>query len=176
MQHSPTPTIDKILRCLNDHKTRATYGAVGGLLGISAPSAGQKLGDRRPFASWVVRADTGLPSWYCPDQIHPHLCANGHIIVDSSELQELLADFEPDDDAHSDDAPPIQEFKDASADMVRLIREVVYDPIGHSTTDYELRFAVTRFIRTLDVARRDEDERWLLESHFPEVIRTVWPC
>ena len=59
--------------------------------------------------------------------------------------------------------------------MVGLIREVVYDPIGDSTTDYELRFAVTRFIRALDAARKDEDERWLLESHFPEVIRTVWP-
>lgn len=175
MQHSPTTTIDQILRCLNEQKMRATYGAVGDLLGVSAPSAGRKLGDRRPLASWVVRANTGLPSWYCPDQIHPHLCAHRHIIVDSGELQELLADFEPDDDTRSDDAPQLQEFKDACAEMVGLIREVVYDPIGDSTTDYELRFAVTRFIRALDAARKDEDERWLLESHFPEVIRTVWP-
>ena len=49
--------IRTILAGLNTHQIRATYGAVGELLGIPAIGVGRYLGDPRAEASWVVSAD-----------------------------------------------------------------------------------------------------------------------
>ena len=51
-----------ILQFLNQSRTRATYGAVASVLGVPARSLGTLLGARRPEASWVVNAETGLPT------------------------------------------------------------------------------------------------------------------
>ncbi|SON50106.1 hypothetical protein [Vibrio tapetis] len=59
----------KILGYLNEIEVRATYGAVAEVLGVLPRSVGQQfLGEKRPYASWVVREDTGLPTDYLEDQ------------------------------------------------------------------------------------------------------------
>jgi hypothetical protein len=68
-----TTTLDEILRFLNDQRVRTTYGAVAELLGVPAKSLGARLGDRRPDASWIVNAQTGLPAGYEPQDLPPEL-------------------------------------------------------------------------------------------------------
>ena len=54
----------KILCELNRRKTRATYGAVGCILGVLPRYVGKYLGDPCAKASWVVRKDTKMPTGY----------------------------------------------------------------------------------------------------------------
>ena len=82
--------IEDILDCLNKKKTRCTYGAVGGLLGVIARSVGRRLGDKRPKASWVVNKKTGLPTGYRPEEMHPDLEKKEKIITSADELREFL--------------------------------------------------------------------------------------
>lgn len=85
----PVGSLEEVLACLNATKTRATYGAVAAIVGGLARGIGQRLGFRRPEASWVVSSDTGLPSGYEPDQIHPDLFS-APIIRTGRELHALL--------------------------------------------------------------------------------------
>ncbi len=70
---------EDILQYLETYRTRATYGAVGELLGIPAIGVASRLGDIRPRASWVVSAKTGLPSGYPAEQCHSELLSNNRI-------------------------------------------------------------------------------------------------
>lgn len=81
----------EILAFLNEAKTRATYGAVAGVLGVPAQSVGSALGNRRPEASWVVNADTSLPTDYEQADWHPDLLVSSTIISSNSELALRLA-------------------------------------------------------------------------------------
>ena len=59
--------VEVVLSFLNRKKVRASYGALKGLLGYSEsdmPPWEELLGSLRPEASWIVRADTGLPRGY----------------------------------------------------------------------------------------------------------------
>lgn len=58
------PSLDQILDFLENHQIRATYGAVGGVIGVPAQSMGKALGRRCPRASWIVRTDTGRATGY----------------------------------------------------------------------------------------------------------------
>ena len=73
-------------------RIRATYGAVGAVIGIPARSVGAVLGHRRRLASWVVNAHTGKPSGYTPDQKHSGLERTSHIIRTGDELRRLCAE------------------------------------------------------------------------------------
>ncbi len=84
-----TPTVQQILDCLNRAKTRATYGAVADLIGGLPRSVGQRLGARRPEASWVVSGASGLPSGYAPEELHPDL-TDSPLIISGGELRALL--------------------------------------------------------------------------------------
>jgi predicted RNase H-like nuclease len=84
--------IDLILAALNEYKTRATYGAVGELLGIPAIGVGRKLGDQRPEASWIVGAKNGKPSGYTDDNCHPELYSNPLVIRTGEQLLALVDD------------------------------------------------------------------------------------
>lgn len=84
------PDIDSILSFLNRCKIRATYGAVGGVIGMHARSVSGLLGSRRPEASWVVRADSGLPTGYRREQIHPDIYRTGEIIRTGAELRRRM--------------------------------------------------------------------------------------
>lgn len=82
--------VDEILHCLNAERIRATYGAVGDLIGIPAISVSQYLGERRLKASWVVNDDTGQPTGYTADEKHPELRRTAHIIRAGDALDALL--------------------------------------------------------------------------------------
>ena len=79
-------TLDDIVRFLNDTKVRATYGAVAGVLGVPPRSMGALLGVRRADASWIVNADTGLPTDYSETEWHPDLLSSASIIRTANEL------------------------------------------------------------------------------------------
>ncbi len=78
-----------ILRELSSARQRATYGAVGGLLGRLPRSVMQGL-QRKPAYSWVVLSDTGEPSGYSPAQMDPALKENAHVIREPEELRRWL--------------------------------------------------------------------------------------
>jgi len=78
--------VTDVLGFLNDERTRATYGAVAGVLGVPARSVGAMLGARRPEASWVVNDMTGLPTDYEQADWHPDLLVNSGVIRTAHEL------------------------------------------------------------------------------------------
>ena len=87
----------KILCELSKRKTRATYGAVGCILGVPAWQVSRYLGCRRPKASWVVAGSTnkkkgrekGKPTGYKPCQLAEGLC-NSPFKETCSELRKFL--------------------------------------------------------------------------------------
>ena len=84
-------TLDGILDRLHRHRQRATYRAVGGLLGRQPHT----LFDGYPFTprnSWVVRKGDGRPTNYPPAQVHPDLLLNGRVIMTMGELKAWLAE------------------------------------------------------------------------------------
>jgi len=78
--------LDEILRFLNANHIRATYGAVGEVVGVVPRALGVALGHRRPEASWVVNAANGVPTDYAPGEIHPALFSDPHVITTGHEL------------------------------------------------------------------------------------------
>ena len=89
-RRSPTLTVELILDCLNRERIRATYGAVGEVLGRPAQSVGGVLGGRTGRASWVVNAKTGEPTGYSAEEKHPDLRRTEQIIRTGEELRQLL--------------------------------------------------------------------------------------
>lgn len=83
-------SVDEILDCLNRERVRATYGAVGEVLGRAPQSIWRTLRDRTRKASWVVNARTGEPTGHPVDQRHPDLHRTPRIIKTGAELSELL--------------------------------------------------------------------------------------
>ncbi len=83
----------EVLVCLNQRKTRATCGAVAGLLGIPPHGVGRILGAKRPAASWVVSSATHLPANYRHDEIHPDLLHNDRIIESAEELKQFIYEW-----------------------------------------------------------------------------------
>ena len=91
---APAILLNDIVGYLNAAQLRATYGAVAELVGGIAQSIGERLGGvagRRPEASWVVNADTGMPTGYLPEHRHPALLRSADIIRTGYELQRRLA-------------------------------------------------------------------------------------
>lgn len=82
--------IEQILAALNAEKIRATYGAVGELLGIPAIGVGRRLGEQRPEASWVVSKKSGRPSGYLESNCHIALYSNPLIIRTGEQLRALV--------------------------------------------------------------------------------------
>jgi hypothetical protein len=85
-----TYTVDDILDVLNEHKIRATYSAVAAILGVHQKRVGQLLGNRRPYASWVVAKNTGMPTGYLKANLHKELQTRPAIIETPDELIALL--------------------------------------------------------------------------------------
>ena len=95
-------TIDEVLDCLNHYRLRATYQAVGKLIGCGPRQVGDQLGQAQPRTSWVVRKSPshgrGLPS---PDTFpanqpqlrHRDLERVDHIIEAPEELLVLIAAY-----------------------------------------------------------------------------------
>ena len=85
-------TLDQILDCLDRKRIRATYAAVGAVIGRPPQSVGTALGNRTKRASWVVNARTGEPTGYGPGQKHPDLHRTSRIIRTGDELRGLCAE------------------------------------------------------------------------------------
>jgi len=83
-------TVDEILAVLNEKKIRATYSAVGALVGIHPRRLTPHLGNRRPYASWVVNRGTGMPTDYLAANCHKDLQSNPRIIDKPDELIALM--------------------------------------------------------------------------------------
>lgn len=84
-------TVDQILDCLETKRIRASYGAVGAVIGKPAQSVGAALGIRRQRASWVVNGRTREPTGYDPSEKHPDLYRTSHVIKTGEELRRLCA-------------------------------------------------------------------------------------
>ena len=84
-------TLDQILDCLERRRIRATYGAVGAVIGKPARSVGAVLGGRTRRASWVVNARDGEPTGYLPHLKHPDLHRTPHVIRTGDELRRICA-------------------------------------------------------------------------------------
>ncbi len=82
--------VEEILRYLNAKRVRATYSAVGGVIGVPAQSVGQYLGKPRPEASWVVRKKDGKPTGYASGEKHADLFHTPCIIHTGDALDDLL--------------------------------------------------------------------------------------
>ena len=82
-----------ILRELERAKTRATYGAIADHLSVTARFLMSNR-PRDPLHSWVVSAQTGLPTGYGPDETHTDLLANERVLRTADDLAAFLTDAE----------------------------------------------------------------------------------
>jgi hypothetical protein len=81
---------DRVLTALNKHRQRATYGAVGDLVGLPALSLMQGL-TKGPQYSWVVSKSTGMPTGYAEAEIDSHLRLQSRVLKSRAELEEWLS-------------------------------------------------------------------------------------
>ena len=84
-------TLDSILEQLDAFHQRATYGAVAALVDTS-PRSLMSGRDREPRSSWIVRRETGQPTGYAEDQIHPSLEERGTVLATPDALRQWLED------------------------------------------------------------------------------------
>lgn len=93
-------TLDEMVALLNEHRQRATYGAVAGVVGAGAARGVMQGRTMSREDSWVVAKATdrksgarrGSPTGYPDDQIHPERLQQikadpGHFIDDADDLQ-----------------------------------------------------------------------------------------
>ena len=80
-----------ILIALERAKTRATYGAIAKRLN-AVPFFLMSGRPRDPLHSWVVSAQTGLPTGYGPDETHTDLLANERVLRTADDLAAFLTD------------------------------------------------------------------------------------
>lgn len=89
--NSERPQLDDVLDLLNRHRQRATYGAVGGV--VDRPPTflmGGRPRDHRH--SWVVNQETGLPTGYSEEEMHPELRSSTEALRRPEELEAWLRD------------------------------------------------------------------------------------
>ena len=82
--------LELILDLLQRETTRATYGAVAGVLGGIAQGVmtGRDISHRN---SWIVSEKTWLPTGYQHGQMHPNLLRLPMVVLDSpARLQRFL--------------------------------------------------------------------------------------
>ncbi len=85
--------INEILDCLNSERVRCTYNSLAEYLNVGMKDVIEKLGQRRPEASWVVNKKSRKPTGYIQDQIHPDLCTSKEVITTGAALERLLKKF-----------------------------------------------------------------------------------
>ena len=88
---APKTALTEVLWCLNDTKTRATYGAVAECIGVIPQAMGDRLGLRRPEASWVVSAASGFPEGYSTNEMHAELFRTRAVLSSGPELIRHMA-------------------------------------------------------------------------------------
>jgi len=86
-----SPNLQQILEFLGEQHVRATYGAVAEVLKVQPRSIGTLLGPRNREASWVVNAQTGMPTGYSNEDMDPALFEKPEIIRTGQELTQKMA-------------------------------------------------------------------------------------
>jgi hypothetical protein len=71
-------------------KTRCTYNAAAGALGIKPAEFKKLLGDRTPENSWFVNTGAGEPVGYAEEEKHPELYRTKRIIKSAEVLTRNL--------------------------------------------------------------------------------------
>ncbi len=84
----PDPLTD-ILVALDAARQRATYGAVARHLGVPAMFL-MRNRPRDPLHSWVVNAQTGLPTGYPDDAVHLDLMKHERVLSAPEDVAALL--------------------------------------------------------------------------------------
>ncbi|MDO6462082.1 hypothetical protein Q4485_15325 [Granulosicoccaceae sp. 1_MG-2023] len=79
--------LEKIIRYLNETKTRCTYGAVAEILGVRPQAVGGYLGRQRPEVSWIVNSKTHEPTGYEDKDKHPELYRTDRVIKSADVLR-----------------------------------------------------------------------------------------
>ena len=82
--------LTNLLHQLQDARQRATYGAVAGVVN-AVPMFLMSNRPRNHLHSWVVNAQTGLPTHYEPEDMHPDMLATDRVLKTEEELREWLA-------------------------------------------------------------------------------------
>ena len=90
MSQATAFTLDQILDALDANHQRATYGAVAALLGKS-PRTLMQGRERDTRHSWVVRRETGQPTGYDANLLHPELRQRDAILQTKEDLSSWLA-------------------------------------------------------------------------------------
>ncbi len=85
--------LDDVLNQLSRYRQRATYGAVGELVG-QPPMFLMNGRPRDAHNSWVVSKETRLPSKYEKYQMHPDLESRPMVLETREELAHWLANPE----------------------------------------------------------------------------------
>ena len=85
-------TVDEILDLLERHHQRATYAAIGALVGRPARylAAGWPRDHRH---SWVVSGVTGLPTGYGARDMDPELRSRAEVLRTSKALEDWLREM-----------------------------------------------------------------------------------
>lgn len=142
-------TIETILDYLNAVPVRATFGAVGEVLGVRPQAVSRLLGARRPEASWIVNGSTGEPTGYTPDQVDPRLpgthvirsgdelrsCLERHAVAAAPDVVPVAADAVAIQEAPATDAP-VQEALEIDA-PVQEVPRAGSASAAHDTPDIE---------------------------------------
>lgn len=78
--------LDTVIDYLVAARLRATYGAVGGLIG-HPPMFLMQGRPKNHRNSWIVSAETELPTGYAPSDCDPYLTTNPRVIHSEDELR-----------------------------------------------------------------------------------------
>ena len=100
--------LEKILDCLNSTCCRATYKAVGDVIGVHHRNVRLELRDRCPRNSWVVNKRTGQPSGYTASQIDPRFDRKSRLLTTGRELRQFVDDWEHGRMSRRRSGPPLE--------------------------------------------------------------------
>jgi hypothetical protein len=89
-QATASYTIDGIVDQLDRFHQRATYGAVAAVTNRSPRNLMDKR-SRSQRDSWVVSRQTGMPTGYDPEQLHPEITSRETILSTREALESWLA-------------------------------------------------------------------------------------
>lgn len=79
----------RVIDLLASHRQRATYAAVGAVVGLPPMSVMWGL-PKNPLNSWVVSARDHRPTGYTPAEIDARLETRAHVITSADELMAWL--------------------------------------------------------------------------------------
>jgi hypothetical protein len=83
------PKFERIIDALHRGRQRATYGAVAALIG--RPTYFLMAGCPRDHRhSWIVNKQSGLPTGYHPEDMHPEILSHPEVLSTTLRLESWL--------------------------------------------------------------------------------------